>query len=317
MDSNFNTNSKFSVYFKKFLTLVVKKTGHEGARKALNNYDGLNVEKAFEFFEKSVGNLDEEIENKDVKIFEQPLVVFPTVDVSQIYNILKDDEKSLTKLWNYLTFLSTLVVLKNKHIKALEKFKKSKTEDEEFNPFAGIKGQKMDLKNLQNANMNEIKNLIPELKKNGNSAQMEMLMSLMNPKMLLSKLKGVSKEELQKGLADMKKHISELKKDTKNNKIIKMIEKMFENLSETLLNEDLDKVDLFETIQKASSNMEEEDTIGDTDMKDLMQMATSVAGQMSNMEGSTGDPMLQQVQSMLPMFQKMMSNMNDENKKDK
>lgn len=317
MNSNFDTNSKFSVYFKKFLALIAKNTGHEGAKKVLNNYDSLNIEKAVNFFEKSIGDLDEEIENKNIEIFNQPLVVFPTIDISKIYDILKEDEKSLNKFWNYLKFLSTLVVLKNKHIKALEKFKKITTDEEEFNPFVGIKGQKMGLKSLQNTNLAEIQNLIPELKKSSNSEQMEMLMSLMNPKMLLSKLQGVSKEELQKGLDDMKKHIGELKKDTKNNKIIKMIEKMFDNLSETLLSGDLENVDLFETIKNASSNMNEEDTIGDTDMKDLMDMASSVAGQMSNMDGPNDDPMLKQVKNMLPMFQQMMSNMNDKNNKDK
>lgn len=313
MSSDFESTNKFSQYFKKFLLLVTKQMNHEGCNKILESYDNLDMDKTIMYFYDNLSNFESNIKTQNDTMFDSQIYIFPTVDISLIYNNLKNDSKTVAKFWNYVNFLFTI-----SHLYSSLKLKKSNTEG--FNPFVGVKGEGFGLKTLKNVKIDNVKNIDEFKPAEGGfndlvgMGQMELLTTLMNPKMLLSKLKGIDKNELHKGLNDMKLHIADLKKETNNNKIINMIEKMFDNLSETLMNENLDEVDLFDTIKKASSHMDfDGETIGDADMKDLMKMATDVAGKMSSI-GDIDDPMMKQVQSMLPLVKQMMENMNNDKK---
>jgi len=125
---------KFKGTLYKFLCDLNRYHLTEGVTKILKNFDKLKIFDIAARYHDIIDKIKNDVESKNEKIFQTPLLLLPGVNISNIWNHLIKGQKQ--RIWMYIDMLYILgdIIIKQEH----------------FNPYVGIGG------NNENYNVNDM-----------------------------------------------------------------------------------------------------------------------------------------------------------------
>lgn len=145
-DNMIKVEENFTTAFKKTLDVYIKYAdNNKDAKKMLQIYDNLDIKKLskkiYANIEKHIDNID----NKNSLIFNDEFIILSGVNITNIWNKL--NQKTQDKLW-----LSLKILLRTSEIIInYNNIKENMKENNEFNPYDGLKGGNLDTDAFNNS----------------------------------------------------------------------------------------------------------------------------------------------------------------------
>lgn len=95
----------FCLNFKQCLNELYAFTNIESVKKLIDIYDKLDMSKVMNKYLELADKYDRELKSKNDIMFENPITLFPGIDMSVIWKLLNDEQKNI--IWSYLQLLYT------------------------------------------------------------------------------------------------------------------------------------------------------------------------------------------------------------------
>lgn len=269
---------------------------NQGCQAFLDNYKNLDLGKIMLRFLTMIRQYETKLTNRDETLFSNDLSLFPGINVTSIWTMLKEGQKK--KVWTYLQILyyqSELLLnteectneTSTKH-QILQNIKQDVTQSS-FNPYEGIGQNKTDysVEDMfpEKMDLEELKNFKPGL---GSVASALGIDKALDLEKLREQLKNMTKEDIDNATSQLK---NVLGANAVNQKTAKMIEDMLSGISEELQNDNMsDNTNAIDKIMKiaesVANRMQPKMQNEQIDIRDLWNSTQNVAKEFKDEKGN-------------------------------
>lgn len=336
-------------HYKNFVTIMYKFINDynrylpsEGAKKALEVYNNLDMAKViFRTYHLLKDNLNK-IQIKDESLFNQPFIILPDIDISKNWTHLSSGQKN--KLFTYLHILvieseilmdlnnenkknglDTKLILENSAGTPInnnlnpennnDQMVKKDTKDEtlvtKFNPYVGIGG------NIESYGVEDMFSSVPTLEEDKplgagieSIANMIGINKMINIQELSDQLKNMKKEDIDNATNNIKNLLG----TNIDEKTTTLISDMLSNISDELKKNEMGKGDPFKNIlniaEVVAGKMKPKIINDKIDVSQLINSTQSFANQCKDKDGN---PMFSENMNPFNLLNRLAGNFNNEN----
>jgi hypothetical protein len=326
---------RFITTLKEFLSTLNRYKKTNGVEKFLNIYDNLDHRKLMFRYYNITRDLSLKIKSRDETIFNNPINLFPGIDLSQLWTHFTKGQKE--KIWTYLHMLfviSELILVdksdknKSKEIspqttqttQTTQETTLSTIKNEEnkldFDPYVGVGG------NDTNYSIDEMfsgpdtlpgtESTIPGISSMAGMMNMGSMGSMLNIGELRDQFKNMTKDDINDATNNIKNLLGPNVDDNTSN----LISDMLTNITEELKSDDMANGDPFKNIIKiaetVADKMKPQMESGNVDLNKLWD-STQKLGQNSDAFGGGVNPfsMMTKMMNMMPQQSQQPTQNND------
>lgn len=291
----------------------------EGVQQLIGVFDKLDMGKVMLRFLNTMRTYEHQLKNRDETIFNKSIILFPDVDVSEIWQNLTDKQKD--KIWTYLQilYIQSELLLNREEIEGqtdksvVVKNMQNDVENHkvEFNAYEGVGSNEP-----ENYNVNEMFSGMDKLDDSNYTPGISSLMKnmgiekMLNIEKLSEQLKNMKKEDIDEAT----KNIKGLFGDNIDNNTQEALSNMLHNITDELKKKDISEGNPIENIIKIAETVAS--NIGPKLMEknvDMSKLWGQTRNMTNNFKDKEGNNPFNANNNPLNLLEKMMGMMNNPN----
>lgn len=325
-----HVNKEFVENLYKFVSDIVGYTGLKGPSELLGEFNKLDMNEIIKNFCSVMGKFGDCIVNNNETIFGMSLVIFPHMDMNEIWPLLTPKQKS--KVWVYLKILYITANMLNQEMEGdntsllLATTQKSEILQREetdnlcitklgFNPYVGIGSDNSnmsvdDIHSSLSDGMTETSGSFSSISNVTNMAKSLGLDKMLKLDELVSKLNEMNEEEIDKATTGMKTVLGDICDGNTANFVTDVLGDVAKEIKKSNLKEG----DVFENViniaKKVTENMEPVMEANNIKPEDIFKITEKMTSKCMDKNGKNGQSPFPPGENPFAMFSTMLSQLH-------